>query len=188
MAYKGRAVKCIDTNEIFNSCNEAAKAYNMHPSFVSKVCAGVVDNAKGKRFEYLHKPVCKVQIVKDLNGNCKGVFCITHLNTFNSGKEAAKALGISANSISDVCSGKRRTTHGLRFCFVSEMDKYSEEIAVQGQIMRKVYEEQERKRKEQERIEKAKADYSKACEQYNKARESVKKAREELYMLGITEL
>lgn len=46
------------------------------------------------------------------------VMCIDTGEIFKSGREAAKKLNLQRSKISLVCNGKRRTTGGLRFCFV----------------------------------------------------------------------
>jgi hypothetical protein len=48
----------------------------------------------------------------------KKVMCIDTGEVFKSGRQAAKKLNLQSSKISLVCNGKRKSTGGLRFCFV----------------------------------------------------------------------
>ena len=59
----------------------------------------------------------------------KSVYNITDGIIYAAGKDAAKELRVSPDCISRVCNGEYKTVRGKRFCFVSDMPKYSLEIA-----------------------------------------------------------
>jgi hypothetical protein len=50
------------------------------------------------------------------------VRCLENGAVYDSIKEAAKVFGCYATSIQDVCSGRRKTMHGLHFEYVKEGD------------------------------------------------------------------
>ena len=50
---KKRSVKCLDTNEIFESINAAAKAMGLDSGSISKVCRGEMTHTKNFHFEFV---------------------------------------------------------------------------------------------------------------------------------------
>ena len=50
-----KAVLCIDTGEVYNSCADAAEAAGVHWTQMSAVCLGKVKTAKGKRYCYMNQ-------------------------------------------------------------------------------------------------------------------------------------
>lgn len=61
--------------------------------------------------------------------NAKPVYCITTGEVFASGLDAAEATGVNAVNISNVCSGKQKTSNGKQFCFVKDMQAHILEIS-----------------------------------------------------------
>lgn len=60
--------------------------------------------------------------------NCKPVYCITTGEIYASALDAAEANGVTHPTMSNVLTGKSKTCNGKRFCFVSKMMEYLEEI------------------------------------------------------------
>lgn len=52
--------------------------------------------------------------------HAKKVMCVETGIVYKSGRAAAKALGLRASKISNVCNGKRSTTGGYHFVFVND--------------------------------------------------------------------
>lgn len=52
---KGIPIKCINDGKEFNSSQEAAKYYKIHPSFVNRAAKGEVKDAKGYKFERIER-------------------------------------------------------------------------------------------------------------------------------------
>lgn len=48
-----KAVKCIETGEIFESCEKAATCYNVSNGFMSNVCNGKKKTIKGYHFKFI---------------------------------------------------------------------------------------------------------------------------------------
>lgn len=131
---KGKAVHCTTDNITFVSCVEASVFYKVHPSYIGQACNGKYKDIRGKHFCWLADKDKFVPQPKESHNRKPGqqpkpVYCITDGREFASGKEAARFYGIGTSSISDVCIGKVKKTHKMRFCFVSEMDKFADEIA-----------------------------------------------------------
>ena len=60
--------------------------------------------------------------------NCKPVYCIDTGEIYASALDAAKANGVTLSPMSHALTGKSKTCNGKRFCFVSKMMEYLEEI------------------------------------------------------------
>lgn len=63
------------------------------------------------------------------NGNCKPVYCITTGKVYDSALSAAEELGVSSSVLSMAAAGKLKTCKGERYCYVSQVMNYLEEIA-----------------------------------------------------------
>lgn len=61
--------------------------------------------------------------------HCKPVFCITNGKIYASVTDAAEAIGASIWAVSNTVNHKQKTTKGMKFCLVSEMTDYVEEIS-----------------------------------------------------------
>lgn len=64
-------------------------------------------------------PSCLGKLGK-LHHNSKEVYCPTLSMTFGSAREAARILGISQGSISDICNGKRIQKDGITFNYTNK--------------------------------------------------------------------
>lgn len=131
---KGKPVYCINDRKSFVSCVEAGAKYGVHPSYIGRACNGKYKDIRGKYFCWLEgKDTFVPQPRETHKGKTgpkpKAVFCITNNKEFASVKEAARFYGIPQSCVSDACNGKLKQTHKMRFCFVSEMDKFADEIA-----------------------------------------------------------
>jgi hypothetical protein len=51
--HKNKKILCINNGIIYYSTNEAGKQTNVHPSNVSKVCRGILENCKNIKFKYI---------------------------------------------------------------------------------------------------------------------------------------
>ena len=64
--------------------------------------------------------------------NHKPIFCITEFKAYASVTDAANAIGVKVSTLSHALTRKHHSCRGLKFCFVSEMAEYFEEIAEAG--------------------------------------------------------
>ena len=147
---KGRRVLCLETNKIYNSTTEAAKANNICQSLVSDVCRGKWKSAKGLHFHYVDEhnailstpetPVTEKEIVvskpsiikgkgKCNNGNTNAVMCISTGEIFTSCTDAANANNVTVGHMSTVCRGKGRSAKGKQYCYIKDIDMHLDEIS-----------------------------------------------------------
>lgn len=128
----------------FNSLTEAALAVNGSPECISQCCARKLATANGFCWCY----VDEYTESWTPNGNClrKGrkIYCIETKEIYSSGKQAAKAFGITSNQITRICNvvheyivngklseetSRRRPCYqyrGFHFCYYSDKDLYKE--------------------------------------------------------------
>lgn len=146
-----KKVICIETNEIYTSATEAAKANGTTVDMVSNVCRGVNKSTKGKTFRYLDAdhniplcvpdvPVTKMEVTiqqpakmvakgKRCNGNTNAVLCISTGQVFTSCTDAAEQMGTKQSNMSNACRGVAKTTGGKRFCYVKDINEHLDEVA-----------------------------------------------------------
>lgn len=137
-----KSVICVETNEIFATATEAAKAFGCSPSNISLVCLGKQKTAMGKTFRYLDenelttetevvvsKPCTVKAKGKRSNGNTHAVFCIDDGTVYTSCSDAAEENAVTQGTMSLACGRKGRTSKGKRFCYVKDLPIYLEEIS-----------------------------------------------------------
>ena len=66
--------------------------------------------------------------------NHKPVYCITTGVVYASQLDAAEKLGVDNSAISAVVRGKTKTAKGMRFCYLSKIMDYMEEIATMARM------------------------------------------------------
>ena len=124
-----RAVRCLDTGEIFESAVEAAGHFNILPSTICSVCKGKVIRSGGMKFEYLDQPLSEENRLKERKRpSAIKICCVTTKEIFNSIAEAAKNFGIPDTNINAVCHGKCRHAKGYVFEFLDEKLRSAAEI------------------------------------------------------------
>ncbi len=137
-----KSVICVETNEIFATATEAAKAFGCTVGNIWLACNGKQKTAMGKHFQYLEenelptetevvvsKP-CSVKAKgKRSNGNTHAVFCIDDGTVYSSCADAAEANEVAQPVMSRTCNTKGSTSKGKRFCYVKDLPIYLEEIS-----------------------------------------------------------
>ena len=63
------------------------------------------------------------------NGNSKPVFCITDGSVYASVTDAAEKNGTTLASMSHAVCGRQKTCNGKRYCFISDVMCYLDEIS-----------------------------------------------------------
>ena len=202
---KGKQVRCIETNAIYRSASEAAKANNICYSLLSDVCRGKWKAAKGLHFEYVDAekkvtpvteavPVTENEITvsrpviikgkgKRSNGNTNAVLCITDGSIYTSCTDAANANNVTVGHMSTVCRGKGRSAKGKQYCYIKDIDMHLDEIS--DAISKKnAYQEllaKENRRKQlRNMIADYKGDISRLESELNSIRSKMESARAEL--------
>ena len=145
---RSKAIRCIETGEVFSSISKAGKRYNINHSLIGRMLLGKCEHAKGMHFEYIDQPdmiindkpvefkrhvtIQKEAIIeakgKRDSGNCKSVMCITDGLNFASMTDAAEFYKTTPSQISYACGAKGRTAAGKQFCKFSELSLYVHEI------------------------------------------------------------
>lgn len=64
------------------------------------------------------------------NGNTKPVLCLDTGMVYTSCIDAAKENNCAQSEVSMVCTGKRETVKGLRFCYLEDLAQHMDEISV----------------------------------------------------------
>lgn len=113
-----RAVRCIDTNEIFPSIKDAANHFEILSSEVWRVCKGQAIRRKGLKFEYVDNPLSEEERLREAKEKGKKVLCIETGNIYDSVAEAARQTGANRRHIACVCHGQRKTCGGYHWQFV----------------------------------------------------------------------
>lgn len=72
--------------------------------------------------------------VKGISGHCKATYDITTGKFYARQSDAAKAIGVTSSTLSTAMTNKV-ACRGHRCCFVSEMPKYLDEIAVANKAL-----------------------------------------------------
>ena len=119
------AVKCIQTNIIYESGAAAAKKTGIDKSSISKCCQGQVHTAGGYDWEYVDSDLkSKYENIKKekINKAKKPVKCLTTGKVYESVKQAAQDTKSDASNITKVCNGRYKTTNGLKWSFISYED------------------------------------------------------------------
>lgn len=95
---------------------EGASGYKQLPAAKQKISA----THFGK-----HKTEAHCKKLAESNSNKKPVVCITTGEVFHSARQAARKIGggVDTIRISEVCLGKAKSTHGLKFQFVNEFHR-----------------------------------------------------------------
>lgn len=202
---KGRRVLCLETNKIYNSATEAAKANNICHSLVSDVCRGKWKSAKGLHFEYVDSEkkvvstteavpvteneitVSRKAIIKGkgscTNGNTNAVLCITDGSIYTSCTDAANANDVAVGQMSHTCRTKGSHAKGKQYCYIKDIDMHIDSIsdAINKKNLYNALLEKENRRKQlRNMIADYKGDISRLESELNFIRSKMESARAEL--------
>ena len=120
-----KEVVCVETNEVYESINEAARKNNTSAANIFTCCNNPNRRIKGMHFSYKDKQEqTKEQIIKKCY-NIK-VRCIEIGTVFTTMTEASKTSGINISQISNCCNGKNATAGNLHWCYEKDYNKFME--------------------------------------------------------------
>ena len=105
-----RAVRCLETNEIFESAKKAADWCNVAPPTITRNCQKIKPSAGGYHwcYEDEYNPNIKIP---ETSARSKKIQCINTQEIFKNASEAAKWCGLkSSEKIHEVCRGIRLNT------------------------------------------------------------------------------
>jgi len=111
-----KAVRCVETGEIYKSSKIAADSFGISESNISACCRGKQLTAANYHWERVNeKSIQKESIQK------KRIICLNNNKTYNSIVEAAKELNLDAIHIGRVCKGKNIQTRGYKFKYLDKL-------------------------------------------------------------------
>ena len=123
-----RAVRRIDTGEIFGSLTAAAEKFELDQAGISRVCQNKSLHVGGLKFEYVDAPLSEEAKSRKRNYFSEPVRCINTGEIFPSIIAAAKHFGITHGSVTAVCTAKCLSINGLKFEYVDEEKRAAAEI------------------------------------------------------------
>lgn len=114
------------------------------------------------------------------NGNSKPIFCIDTGKVYASQLDAAEELGVHASNLCAALTGKTKTCKGMRFCFVSKLPEYFDEIAMAVQLRQSKIKAYDEMVGHQHAIDDATAQVEKCRAYYDKLQQKLSKAFDDL--------
>jgi hypothetical protein len=104
---KKKKIICIETNEIFDSINDASEKYKIQHSAISNAAIGIYFTAGGLTWRFLDKElnIINPKLNKVHTTRCKKIRCITTNEIFDSLKDAENKYKITHCSISKAAKG-----------------------------------------------------------------------------------
>ena len=114
-----RAVRCIDTDKVYDSIQEASKDTGANASCIGQCCSGKAIKSGGLRWQYIDNPI---ETKKPFTENQIKVICINTSQIFNSVSEAARSINVDPTNISSVCKGISLSIKGLCFRYLNDVN------------------------------------------------------------------
>jgi hypothetical protein len=117
---------------IFFSINEASKILNIKRQNIALVCKNINLTAGGFRFLFKHDYIPEKKYVAIKNNNKKSVIQLNIngeiIKIYESITNASIELKLQNSHISSCCKGKRQTTGGFKFMYLSDYNTNKKEI------------------------------------------------------------
>lgn len=120
-----RRVINVETQEVFETVKEAAEAYNVKSSNISRICKDGKGTVKGVRWAY-------ADVLKHMDTNCGPkkrraiVINLDTLEVYKSITEAGNTLEVDISSITKVCKKKSKTAGGYHWQYYEDYLKDQE--------------------------------------------------------------
>lgn len=109
------------------------------------------------------------------NGNCKPVYCINTGEVFASVTDAAEKHSVAIGNLSAALTGKSKTCHGKRYCFIVDVTHHLDEIAEHTRIREVKVQAYDAEKAAEEAKRKANEDYERHKAKCVKLREELEK-------------
>ena len=107
--------------------------------------------------------------------NAKPVFCIDTGDVYASSLDAAEAIGVGTSTLCAALTGKTKTCKGMRFCFLSKVPEYFDEITTAMQIRQNKIKAYDEMIGHQSAVEAARAEVDKRRANYDKLQQKLAK-------------
>lgn len=121
--YKGKAIKCVETGQIFNNSCEAARCIGVNRSRIYQVLQDQTSTVKNLHFCYVdeaHNNNCSTTVKKANTTNTRAIYCVETGRVFNSIAEAMRELGLRPGSFSRALKKPYHAVKGMHFRYVGE--------------------------------------------------------------------
>lgn len=130
-----RKVRCIETNEIFNTLKDAGIKYNISSSQIGLCCRGKNKTAAKLHWEYIDNKQPKILSDKSrklfserkMNGNnkmSKPVICEDTGELFLSAYEAGRKYGVTGEAVSAACKKKNKSCCKMVWRYATDFEIY----------------------------------------------------------------
>ena len=139
-SYNNRKVICIDTQEVFKSCCEAAyKLGKDSGGNISACCSGRSLTAYGMQWAYYEegKTYELKDLTEDYHKRSKSVICIDTQEIYYSSKHASEVTGIHEGSIRQACNGEYASAGSLQWEFYEEGREYKLDVNLKNKLKSK---------------------------------------------------
>lgn len=101
-------IRCVETQEVYNSVSEAATALGINRSGISNALRGKAKTAGSYHWEYINEK-------KPAKYGSRQIVCVETGKVYHSLQDASIALGINRRGISNVLRGKNKTAGGFHW-------------------------------------------------------------------------
>lgn len=115
-----QAVVCLETNQQYESVNEASRQTGICAGSIAGVCRGKQKTAGGYTWKYVYHHIDNWEVTPTYNSNCRAVLCYEDKTSFNSVADASRYYGLDSSAITKCCRGKLKTTGGKHFYYEGE--------------------------------------------------------------------
>lgn len=132
-------VICVETNTVYASSHEAARAMNLPQCSISAVANGRQKSCHGYTFKKVTETPEVTTITRQsavtvnvkgeyTNKNCKPVLCIETGKIYASGKAAAEDIGADPSCISSAITGRSTTCNGMHFVLIDNIKEQIDRV------------------------------------------------------------
>ena len=118
-------VKCLETNQIFQSAKEAEEYYHLDKDAIARVCRGERLTVCGLHFDWLGTTIDIQEKKRKMQENSnkkstaqKKVICIETNEIFNSATEASLHFGKCRGYVSDIIKKDKPSNLGYHFKYI----------------------------------------------------------------------
>ena len=115
---RGKVVRCIETQQIFQTAKIAAEYTGISSSSISHALHSKTKTSGGFHWEFAEENPPTKQIKKPPNTTAKSVRCVETQEVFKSLREAAEFFGIHSSGIGHALNGRNKTAGGYHWKFV----------------------------------------------------------------------
>lgn len=110
-----KRIRCIETNQEFESAKEIERILGFANSNIIACCKGKLHTAYGYTWEYMNQS----SAIQRTDKRKRGVICIDLNQYFSSAAEASRTLNISRPNITNCCQGKLKSAGGYRWKYAN---------------------------------------------------------------------